>query len=467
MRKPPRVFRWPRPQFTLRFLFSAVTLLAIAISVGMVWWQMPYDVEKIITDTDWRDPWEGSRCCGSLSTTLAPPAIPKFRQVSHVYNSLSGEIVLHGPLQLWDMQGHRLRLENWEHGQRHGKFWNWTRQGELLESGEYWHGKKHGHWRDRAFGSRGACMLEIWFDHGVKQKTIFTAENGDVDETHFKDGRPDGPTRGRYANGAKKYVRSWRHDKEHGHWQLWAPDGRLTCDIEFRDGRVLRSDGTLTPEIVVQNFDDSRRTRITLAELQQPTRGEFIKAPLSHTIQFFEDYHKIDIRLDQARLKLTGVSNETPITYDLQLTSLRGGFAVLLNSIARRDVIIVIRNEMLLITAGDDQLHWRDRTGVPRLLADRGSPWAHKFAEQTTLEFNETPLPEVFAYLSHTHHIQIGLDQSKFDPAVAIQDRAISVDVSGISLAAALTMILDENNLAVEARGLELVVVPVESVSQE
>ncbi len=462
MPKPQRLLRWLRPQFSLRFLFCVVTLLAVGISAGMIWWQWPYDKEQIVGREAWlyaRRDYKSKRRPGAAA---AKPISPKFRQVSRVYNNLDGEEVMHGPLSIWDMQGRRLRLEHWKNGQRHGKFTDWTPQGEVIAEGEYVEGKKHGVWRRRLFPSTPSFVSTELYAHGELKKR--TENNrGMTIETLFKDGKRDGPTHGAYPGGGKRFVGAWRKDKEHGRWKWWSADGELTRDVEFHDGRLVRPDGTLSPAIVVQNFAGLPSAQAIMAELEERTQLEFIDTPLQDAMRFLKDFHKVEIRLDPVNLEKAGISPNAPVTIDTREITFRAALALMLDTFPQRDLVLVIRNEILLVTAGENQLHWRDPTGVSALLADRDSPWPHKLAEPIQFEFIETPLRDVCDFLSGCHKFRIALDLSEFHSVDRIQNRPITMNLHGISLAAALTTMLDENDLAVEARGLELAIVPAEA----
>lgn len=84
--------------------------------------------------------------------------------------------------------------------------------------------------------------------------------------------------------------------------------------------------------------------------LEEPTRLEFVDTELSIVLQFLEEFHGIQIVLDQARLDDIGVSSDTLINQDLRDISLRSALRLMLREL---DLTWVIEDEVLLITTQD------------------------------------------------------------------------------------------------------------------
>jgi hypothetical protein len=82
-------------------------------------------------------------------------------------------------------------------------------------------------------------------------------------------------------------------------------------------------------------------------ELQKPTEIEFLETPFQDVFHYLEDYHEIQIEIDQRALGEVGIPSDTPITKHLKGISLRSALRLLLRDL---DLTYVIRDEVLLIT---------------------------------------------------------------------------------------------------------------------
>ena len=81
--------------------------------------------------------------------------------------------------------------------------------------------------------------------------------------------------------------------------------------------------------------------------LKQPTQIEFVDTPLRDVIDYLKDLHHVEIALDPAALKETGISEDTPVTKHVHGMSLRSGLKLLLDEL---QLTWVIHNEVLFIT---------------------------------------------------------------------------------------------------------------------
>jgi hypothetical protein len=90
-----------------------------------------------------------------------------------------------------------------------------------------------------------------------------------------------------------------------------------------------------------------------------------------------------------------------------------------------------------------------DEPTKPAASARRGAAALERaLAEPTELEFIETPLVEVLAYLSDRHAIDIQVDASGLEDAGVSKDTPISWNLRGPSLRSALNLLMDELDLA-------------------
>lgn len=85
-------------------------------------------------------------------------------------------------------------------------------------------------------------------------------------------------------------------------------------------------------------------------ELDEPTIVEFIDTPLIDVLKYLDDYHAIEIEIDQDALDLEGVDSGTPITRNLSNISLR---SVLSHILSGLNLTYLVEDEVLLITSTD------------------------------------------------------------------------------------------------------------------
>ena len=84
-----------------------------------------------------------------------------------------------------------------------------------------------------------------------------------------------------------------------------------------------------------------------LAELEKPTKLEFIDTPLEDVIAQLKEYHQIEIQLDRGALDDMGIGTDTPVTRQLHGISLRSALRLMLGDL---DLTYMIDNEVLMIT---------------------------------------------------------------------------------------------------------------------
>ena len=70
-----------------------------------------------------------------------------------------------------------------------------------------------------------------------------------------------------------------------------------------------------------------------------------------------------------------------------------------------------------------------------------------EIAQPTQIEFVETPLKDVVAYLQDLHHIKIQLDFAALKEAAIDENTPVTKKLKGISLRSALNLLLDELQL--------------------
>ncbi len=85
-------------------------------------------------------------------------------------------------------------------------------------------------------------------------------------------------------------------------------------------------------------------------ELDEPTIIDFIDTPLEDVLNYLEDYHVIEIELDQNALELRGIDSGTPVNRNLSDLSLRSALSHILSGL---DLTHLVEDEVLLITSTD------------------------------------------------------------------------------------------------------------------
>jgi len=104
------------------------------------------------------------------------------------------------------------------------------------------------------------------------------------------------------------------------------------------------------------------------------------------------------------------------------------------------------RYESLLFTSLEDAQDWKDRTGISQILENPQSELARVVGEDTRLEFIDTPLKHIFAFLQDAHRISIRFDESEFANGESVESCAelpVTAFLKGVSLGSALQYLFD------------------------
>jgi len=83
------------------------------------------------------------------------------------------------------------------------------------------------------------------------------------------------------------------------------------------------------------------------SELDDMTIVEFIDTPLEDVLTYLEDYHEIEIEIDQRAFDKLGIVSCLPINRNLHGISLRSALSLILSSV---DLTYLVEDEVLLIT---------------------------------------------------------------------------------------------------------------------
>lgn len=91
--------------------------------------------------------------------------------------------------------------------------------------------------------------------------------------------------------------------------------------------------------------------KLIRAALDDTTTVQFVDEPLSDVIEFWKDYHKIEIQIDTKALEDVNLGPDTPVSKQLDGISLRSALRLLLGDL---DLTYVIRDEVLMITTPEE-----------------------------------------------------------------------------------------------------------------
>lgn len=82
--------------------------------------------------------------------------------------------------------------------------------------------------------------------------------------------------------------------------------------------------------------------------LDEPTTVEFIDSPLEDILHYLEDYHAIEIEIDERAFDLGSDDSAKPVTRNLTKLSLRSALSHILSEF---DLTFLVEDEVLLITS--------------------------------------------------------------------------------------------------------------------
>jgi hypothetical protein len=87
-----------------------------------------------------------------------------------------------------------------------------------------------------------------------------------------------------------------------------------------------------------------------LKALEEPTAIEFLGSPLQNVVEYLEERHGIQIKLDVRALEDAGVEPATPVSCSLRHVTLKSALRLMLRDL---QLAYIIQDEVLLITSKD------------------------------------------------------------------------------------------------------------------
>jgi len=192
-----------------------------------------------------------------------------------------------------------------------------------------------------------------------------------------------------------------------------------------------------------------------LSAVEDDTRVECVETPLDQVTEFLATIHDIPIRLDESALRAVGIGTDAPVTQNLRGITLHSALRILLG---RLELTYVIRDDALVITTVKEGQRLaqkgvinveevgreHDKRGIFRRSREKIQTELRK---RTRLQFTETPLPDVVAFLKEQHDILFVVDQRALAEAGIQPDVRCTLDVKDMPLGSALRKLLGEVGL--------------------
>jgi len=186
--------------------------------------------------------------------------------------------------------------------------------------------------------------------------------------------------------------------------------------------------------------------------LKDATRLEFIETRLKDVVSFLRDRHDIPIIIDRRGLADAGIGPDIPVTQNIKGISLQSGLRLMLDELK---LTHVVENEVLLITTQER----RAKLPVPKVTIDQKTLDA--IGGDTRLQFVNTPLEDVLAFMEDQHRIEIKVDHRGLADAKVSTDVPITASFRDVSLGAALLITLRNVGLVCVAQeGFLMVTTP-------
>jgi antitoxin component YwqK of YwqJK toxin-antitoxin module len=516
-----------------------VGLLALLVPAGLVLsigWaetkgqQEIFQVERNVAESSWRhDPdvldeqmrqaWQKGdyERAELLNKMRGKDSTYRYRETHQAYRDARGALVRHGRLTVYDREGNRLRVENWEHGKLHGQWTDWHPDGHKLADGAFEHGNKTGRWlqydrggaveveeeysndrpvksvwygasppdpfseraagrcrergvmfhdgviaSDALYWPNGNKRLECLYRNGLQDglTTAWRQTGVKQSEVAYSGGERHGPVVAWHENGAKQFEGRSEKGCEVGRWTWWSEDGVTQQEAEFRDGLLVDGSGNVSPIL----DQATAKGKAAASDTESRLICKMAEALDQETVLDFMQTPLRDVT------SYLSDSHEIPVVIDRRALDTAGvkrdapvtitvwGISLragLQLALKPLGLAVVYRHGVLLITTLEGRKTWRDRTGVTELKPEPGSAIADALAQQTVLGFVDTPVQEIVRYLNDSHGIKIRLDGAV--PA-AVATKGVSIDVKGITLRSALGLLLDPLDLRCDLRDDALVV---------
>jgi beta-lactamase regulating signal transducer with metallopeptidase domain/Leucine-rich repeat (LRR) protein len=241
-------------------------------------------------------------------------------------------------------------------------------------------------------------------------------------------------------------------------------DGSKTDVAAVREFKRAVPQVRIEPWFLAWGWDDPARaanlrltpaTRKILSALGDDTRLEFIEKPLADVVAFLKDQHAVPIRLDEPRLRVADVASDAPITRNLKGITLHSALRLIL---AQLGLTYVICDDALVITTAEEGRRLAQQGVIMAEEVNRefeksrpdksaNLKIASALHDDTQLHFTAAPLTKVVDFLRDQHAVPIEFDERGLAAVGVRPDVPCTLDMKGLTLAAALNKLLGDLGL--------------------
>jgi len=222
------------------------------------------------------------------------------------------------------------------------------------------------------------------------------------------------------------------------------PGDSVSRSARLQETRSLFPEAELSPVVI----DDWENVRLFRA-LDSPTDFDFADTPLQDAMDYFNEYHHLQIQFDIKALEKLRIDPAQDMLSAAQKgIPLRSALEQILSSIDK-SLTFMIKDEVLVITSEQQKQNYELRR-KQRLAALRARPPQEQSVrllkaldDLTYFDFAETPLQTAIGAFAGYHGIQIDFDTDALNKlGVTPKVTKVNAAVKGISLRSGLNLLL-------------------------
>ncbi|MHC4179292.1 MAG: toxin-antitoxin system YwqK family antitoxin [Planctomycetota bacterium] len=275
---------------------------------------------------------------------------------------------------------------------------------------------------------------------GAYLETRFDMAGNKIEQIEFSNSFRHGEASGWYPTGRIRYQGSWKDAREHGHWTWWHSNGDRYAQATFDEGNlIIDGDHQGKPKTLRGLLSYRALNRQSLGAFHSPLDIHFEATPLVDVLAFFQDLFEIPVRVDEESLKSADTSSDDLlITCDMRDAAPLSALQQILHSVG---LTFLVDQQGLLVT--DERLSRNVRNMLrPEAIPSEGL--AQTLDEPVDVSWSDTPLSEVLAQFEETHGLDIRVDERVIGNPPTTLNTRVTASISGVSLHAALTVMLNE-----------------------
>jgi hypothetical protein len=276
---------------------------------------------------------------------------------------------------------------------------------------------------------------------------------------------------GWYPDGSDRLKGEFADNRPALRWTWWQEDGSVWRETVFVGGRQVENTGA--PRLPVVPPEIARKepaAQKIIQQLEDIGVTPESSMPFEDLCEYCRDPFGVNILIDDRALQKAGLDPTQPLPGEpLEVTGLLSFEATMRLLVDPLGLAMTYRYESLLFTSLEDAQDWQDQTGVSQILGNPQSELARVLREETRMEFLETPLEQVLAFVQDLHEIQglreirIRFDESAFsddDSMDKYAEAPVTLVLKGTTLASALQCLFDGLGLTCADEGGTLLVRP-------